>query len=87
MLFGAHAVAMEGLHPGEYCSKSSVEPHARKGVCAHVAASSAGLNARTCISLQVCRVRWTSVTFLRSGIPGARKHKFPRKHVWEQAGS
>ena len=80
LLFGAHAVVMEGPLPGEYCPKVyRVEPHATASVCAHVAPLSSGLNARTCISLQVCRVRWTSVTFLRSGSQGARQQKLPRR--------
>ena len=74
LLFGAHAVVMEVLPQNLPCSR--MQEQARVHMW-HPLYS--GPNACTFISWQACRVKWTWVTFLRSGSQGAQKQTLPRR--------
>ena len=78
LLFGAHAVVMEGPLPGEYCPKIY-----RAAACKSKRMCTCGtfVQRAECphISWQACRVKSTWVTFLRSGSQGAPKQTLPRR--------
>ena len=67
------------LYLASTAPKSTAQPRARASACAHVAPLYSGLNDHTSISWQACRVKWTWVTFLRSGNQGAPKQTLPRR--------